>query len=603
MRTQNSKCKTQSCQACPEHSRRDGSALLLVLISLLILGAVGLGLLNVAYGVRHRAIRLKNEAAAMLAAEAGYEKAIFWMAQQQDMLSALQDAVPGTTGMLNFSDSDCDYQIKLFTFAGSRPVYRVISDGHSGTFNRTVDVLVLQAASGWDMGMSRVLFGGPATEEVWFTSGEIIDVPLHINDLHDHPDYRDIYISGSPQFLQSVAMGESRETISGVDKYSDVMGLFDGGIYFDQPDSRITDEATVQTKVTRFKDSTKAQFRFKPAAGAPVSNPRPAVQLEFFVEDDVGKVRITDNCTVLGYQRKQDYKTLDFKIEPGSDGKLSERYYIYAYHFMPEGGGRSTYCIEDTYVTQSIGEVESEPGGQIFVDGSVIIGGDEAIHNGDQVIKGKITVVATGNIWVADSIVADGQHDAGGKPTMDNPNVLGLIAQGVVKVVDPGISEYSGGDWHNDYPGPPGELEGYEYVPIGRHDDSGSWIWQRVGRRWVKEWQEAEVYERHLPDPMVVEAAITVGGGGWGAENVKRDSLYGGRKEASGDQDDLVVRGTLIEAARGVVGSFSSFGNDGYVKHYYMDERLLEGVLPGDMWLRGKYIPAPAGWHDYRPSD
>jgi hypothetical protein len=98
---------------------------------------------------------------------------------------------------------------------------------------------------------------------------------------------------------------------------------------------------------------------------------------------------------------------------------------------------------------------------------------------------------------------------------------------------------------------------------------------------------------------MVVEAALTVGGGGWGAENVYRNG-YGNRKEESGNQDDLIVRGTITEAARGVVGVV---GTDGYVKHYYSDERLFEGILPGDLWLRGKYIPAPAGWHDYRPGN
>jgi type II secretory pathway pseudopilin PulG len=585
----------------------NGSVFVLVLVSLLILGTLGLGLLNVAYGVRHRAIRLKNEAAAMLAAEAGYEKAIFWMSQQQDMLSALQNAVPGTTGSLDFPEGDCDYQIQLFTFAGSRPVYKIISSGHSGMFNRTVDVLVLQAASGWDMGASRVLLGDTVTDEVYFADGEIIDLPLHINDLHDNPDYRDIYILGSPQFSQSVAMGESRETASGIDKYSSVMSLFDGGIYFDQPDSRITDEATIQTKVNRFENSTKAQFRFEPAASAPVSSPYtavPAVQLEFFVDGGVGKVRITNNCTILGYKRNTNWKTLDFKLRPGTDGKLSERYDIYAYHFMPEGGGRITYDIDETYVTQSIGDVESEPGGQIFVDGSVIIGGgDEANHDGDQVVKGKITVVASGNIWIADCVRVSDDGDSGvhyprggdNMPAEGNPNVLGLIAQGVIKVVDPGISEYNAGGTNN-YPGPPQELDGFEYIPIGQQDEGG-WVWVGRGLDRHRVWQPAELYERHLPDPMVLEAAITVGGGGWGAENVQRD-LYGNRKEASGNQDALIVRGSITEAARGVVGLV---GADGYLKNYYSDERLLEGVLPGDIWLRGKYIPAPAGWYDYRP--
>ncbi len=95
---------------------------------------------------------------------------------------------------------------------------------------------------------------------------------------------------------------------------------------------------------------------------------------------------------------------------------------------------------------------------------------------------------------------------------------------------------------------------------------------------------------------MVIEAAMTVGGGGWGAENVRR-SPYGGRKEADGDQDQLIVRGTICEAIRGVVGLIDG---DGYYKTYYFDKRLMEGILPGDLWLGGKFIPTPAGWHDYR---
>ncbi len=587
MRIQDSKRKVRYQPLSFFRKKQDGSVIVLAVVALVILTALGVGLLTIAYGVRHRAIMLRNEATAMLAAEAGYERAIFWMGQQQDMLSALQQSVPGTTGGINFTDSDCEYQIGLFAFTGSRPIYRVVSNGHCGTFNRTVDVLVLQAVSGWDMGMSRILYGGTSTQEVYFTSGETIDLPLHINNLKDSPDNRDIYISGSPQFLQPVAMGESRYTTGGSDKYASVMGLFDGGIHFDQPESRITDEDAVQTKVNRFKDSTKSEYKFTPVAGAPVTNPHPAVQLEFFVEGGVGKVRVTNNCTVLGYQRNSDSKTLDFAVEPGSDGKRSERYDIYAYHYKPTSLQPTTVPIENTYVSQSFGGVSSEPGGQIFVNGNVIVGGNGTGPNDDQVVKGKVTVIATGNIWVADSVVVDGPHDANGKPTMSNPNVLGLIAQGVVKVVDPGISGYQKESSlprsqrrGNNYPGPPSAPSGYTYVPVGRSDG-------------------ATQYNRRLPDPMVVEAALTVGGGGWGAENVYRNG-YGGRKEYSGSQDDLILRGTIAEVARGVVGVINT---DGFLKHYYSDDRLLEGILPGDIWLKGKYIPAPAGWHDYRPGN
>ncbi len=559
---------------------RPGSVLVLVVILLVILAALGVGLLMIGYGARLHAVQIKTEAVAMLAAEAGYQKAIFWMGQQKDMLSALQQSVEGTAGTIDFPTGYCDYQIGLYSFIGSRPVYTVVSNGYSGRFTRTVDVLVVQAASGWDMGMCRVASGPTTTSPVYFAEGEIIDMPLHINKFNDSPDEKDIYITGAPHFLQAVAMGESRYTKSEVDKYASVMDLFDGGIYFDQPDSRVADQASIQAKVDRFQQSTKAEFRFTPTAGASVSNPQPAVQLEFFVEDGVGKVRVTSDCTVRGFRQSSDSRTYDFRVKPSEPSKY-ERYHIYAYHVMPQDAQRSVYPIEQTYVTQSIGGMESEPGGQIFVNGNVVIGGDSSLNDGDQVVKGKITVVATGNIWVADSLVLDGARGADGMPSADNPNILGLIAQGIIKVVDPGMTDYS---YVDDTPIEP---ENFQYVPVGRADNPAA------------QHGDPDYHQRHLPDPMVVEAAITVGGGGWGAENVSRGS-YGGRKEASGPQDDLVVRGSLTEVIRGVVGLI---GSDGFLKHYYMDARLLEGVLPGDMWLRGKYIPAPAGWHDYRAAN
>jgi hypothetical protein len=559
---------------------RNGSALFLVVISLLILFALGVGMLQVGYGARLKAIRLKNEATAMLAAEAGYEQAIFWMSQQSDMLSALLQGAPGTSGTLNFPEGNCSYQISFFTFLGARPIYRVTSTGQSGIFSRTVDVQVVQAMSGWDMGKCRVASGTATTYPVNFADGEIIDLPLQINKLDDNPDSKDIYIIGNPQFLQAVSMGESRYTTpQQTDKYYDVMNLFDAGIYFDQPDSKVVDGASVQTKVDRFRDSTKPQFRFTPSGTAPIANPNSAVHLEFYVDGGVGKVRITDNCTVRGFKQGSTTRTWDLRIQPGSGGSLYERYDIYAYHLMPADadatGQRFVQTIDQTYVTQSICGVESEPGGQIYVDGNVIIGSGDSALPGQDRIKGKMTVVATGNIWIADSIVVDGAHDADGKPSADNPNVLGLVAQGLIKVVDPGMSDYS---YVDDVPVEP---EGFDYVPIGLHDTGGP-----------------PEHKRHLPDPTVVEAALTVGGGGWGAENVRRGS-YGGRKEA-GNQDQLIVRGTITEAMRGVVGLI---GNDGYLKSYYLDSRLLEGILPGDMWLRGKYVPAPAGWREYRPAN
>lgn len=587
-------------------SGRTGIVLGIVVIFLGMISALGVGLLAVGYGARRQAISTHAEFAAMLAAEAGYEKAVFWMSRQQDMLSTLQQGAPGASGAVTFPDSSCTYQVSLFAFVGARPVYRVVCRGRSGAFEKTVDVLVVQAVSGWDMGMCRAPTGATTTTEVNFVSGEVIDMPISINKLDDYPDRRDIYIWGSPEFLAPVAMGESRLAAGGSDKYWDVMGLFGGGIYFNQPASKITDAESVQTKITRFRTSTEPEYCFTPSATSQVTNGRPAVQLEFFVEAGVGKVRVTNNCTVRGFRQDRDSRTYDFRIKPGTNGRRYERYDIYAYHVIPNDadntGERFVVDVEDTYVTQSFGGVDSDAGGQIFVDGNVVIGGNLDSHGNDQVVKGTMTVTATGNIWIADSIYVDGPRDAEGKPAPANPNVLGLMAQGVIKVVDPGLS-LSLIDGVLD-------VSGYEYAPIGRPDhpdatppgqeDDGNGNGQGRGRGRGRgnsgSGNDEDYYERHLPDPTVLEAALTIGGGGWGAENVKR-GFYGGRKTHTGNQDYLVLHGSIAEAIRGVIGVINT---DGYLKSYHMDQRLLTGILPGDIGLRGKFVPAPAGWRDYR---
>jgi hypothetical protein len=535
---------------------------------MVILSILGLGLLTISYGVRYNSTKIQNEAIAMLAAEAGYETAVFWMEQQNDMVSYIQ-ASGAYTGSLTFPNSTCDYTVSLYSFSGSRPVYRVTSNGHCGKFSRTDDVLVIQAVSGWDMGMCQVPNGTSSTGPVYFTDGEVIDMPIHINKADDSPDNMDIFVSGDPQFLETVSMGEDRYRSSGgVDKYAGQIGVFDAGIDFDQPDSKITDTAAVQSKVDRFKNSTKGSYTFTPGHPASLTTPEGAVQLEFFVQGGVGKVRITNNCTVRGYPAG----SRDYELKPGTTDQYRQ-YNIYAYHYSPTNadatGQRTTQTIASTYVTQTIGGVTSDPGGQIFVNGDVIIGGNDTVGGNAQVVNGKITVVATGNIWVADSIVLDGDHDADGMPSKSNTNALGLISQGVIKVVDPGIPSSLGNSERNQLKNSP------DYAPIGIPDPFG---------------HSPANYSRYLPEQMVVEAAMTVGGGGWGAENV------GSRREYSSPQDDLIVRGTITEVIRGVVGTV---GTDGFLKHYYFDRRFLEGILPGDIWLQGKYIPAPAGWNDY----
>ena len=603
---------------------KNGFALPLVLVSIVILMALIIGTAMTSYGSRLQAVQTKSQTEAMLAAEAGYEQAIFWMSQQSDILSAIQAG--GGQGTIPFATGSCSYTIDFHGFIGARPVFRVTSTGICGrpSFTRIVDVDVVQETSGWAMGACRIPGVSPATgvspttstTGVYFGNGEVISIPLHINKANDNPDVADIFIdtsNGSPTFLQNVEMGESRK-LNGTDKiivnssgqqigtYSSVMPLFHNGISFDQPGIRITDSAAVQSKVTRFKNSTLAAYQFTPnLTGCPTispfnspSNKCPAVQLEFFVQGGVGKVRITNNCAVV----LNNPGPSDYNIVTGSNPTTFNTYKIYGYHYRPKNSTcptcQTTVPITNTYVTQTIGGYTSDPGGQIYVNGNVIIGGDsnsiiDPCQVG-QVVNGKITVVATGNIWIADSIKVDGAHatDGNSLPTTGNLNVLGLIAQGVIKVIDPGLSSYatsySPGHLPNNYPGPPSAVSGYTYQPVANLKSGGSGL-----------------YDRILPDPTVIEAALTIGGGGWGAENVRdyagsSGNYYGDRRVVSTPQDDLYVRGSITEVIRGIVGHLN---NDGYIKHYYLDTRLMSGILPGDIWLSGKYIPAPAGWHDH----
>jgi hypothetical protein len=596
-----------------------GFVLPLVLVGIIILMALIVGATMTDYHTRLQAVQNKSQTEAMLAAEAGYERAIFWMSQQSDILGAIQEGAD--SGNLDFGTSTCEYGIDFHGYIGARPVFRVVSTGTSGrpSFTKVVDVDVVQETSGWAMGKCQVPYTATTTGEVIFANGEIITMPLHINNLGDSPDDRDIYITGSPQFRRKVEMGESRKTSGGTDKYSGVMTCFQDGIAFDQPNVRITDTAAVQSKIERFRQSTLAAFRFEPNGVANVYTPSTAnvemtrlsaVQLEFYKVGTAGKVRITNNCTVLGYRRTSDSKTWDFN----SVGSSFSKYYIYAYHFAPDYNyfPPVEVNIGDTYTTQSFGGYTSESGGQIYVNGNVIIGGCSTTDP-NQIVKGKISVVATGNIWIADSIHVDGDHDANGMPVVDdpdtvvdegNPNVLGLIAKGVVKVVDPGMSTW--GSTNSPGPSP-------NYYPADANGTAcstkiGSTVYTGAGKNhyYVPIGNGASIFNpnRTLPHNTVVEAAITCGGGGWGAENVQRISgstTYGGRKEYSaGVQDNIIVHGSIQEVLRGVVGIGGS-PPDGYLKQYVIDLRLMSGILPGDIWFSGKYIPAPAGWHDHSP--
>jgi hypothetical protein len=568
-----------------------GSVLALAMILITILMLTGFAIIKVAEGRRVQAIRIKNQESAASAAEAAYEKAAFWMSQQVDMFSSLQSSQ--TSGTLNFTQSSADYKVTVASFLGSRAVFKVNANGYCGIYQKTIDAYLVQAVPGWEMGMSACPAGPTTVQPLSFVTGEVIDMPLHINDQKDDPDQRDIPISGSPDFRDRVSMGESRYKSDGTDKYKSVINLFDEGISFGQPASRIYDSTVVAAKVEQFRTTTNATYCYTPSK---IALPKdalgetgfytstvtdlPAVQLKFYVNGSgQGYVRIYNNCTVAGYTRGgTSSNSWDYKIDPSGDGSTFIEYPIYGCHYSSSGtytDVRIDNPSDPIYVRQSYGGVQSEPGAQIYIDGNVVIGcssEDAATLGTINTVKGCIAVVATGNIWIANELKVAGNHDAGGMPTLDNSNVVGLISEGVIKVVDSGMTTnnllYKSASYD--------ATKVANYSPIGNKEGS-------------------TLYDRQTPYEMVVEAAMTVGGGGWGAENVYRSFSYTGRETYYNNTNDkLIVRGSITEAMRGIVGN----GTNGYVKQYFYDERLIIGIVPGNIGLKGKYLLIPGGWEE-----
>ena len=598
--------------------RNNGSMLVLAVSAIFILSILGLGILTLAYGTSLRSVQLRNETAAKLAAEAGYEKAISLMSSKDDVLSWLGSA-PGDdaarvekgSGQLtsgpNSPNIDYDYSISFDRFDNIHPVYKIEATGKCSLIKRTITAFVTQRIGGWEMGICEVPTGSTQTTKVLFTGDDDVgSMPIHINSNKKSDDSKiDIPVDNAnrPFFRELITMEESRyKSGRNSDKYAGIMDVFDGGIYFNQPENRITETGggSIQKKVDRFLNSTHNKFRFysgngkKPtalAAGYLPEYKMPAVQLEFFVDTagSIGKVRITNNCTVCCV----DGSGYDYKLAPDPTNTY-ERYPVYAFHYAYDSLSE-IYNLADTYVKQQAEKptgslVSTEAGGQIYVDGNVIIGG-EIDENGNvripkpcpASIKGKVTVVATGNIWIVSPAVYHGHQDISSGfavPAIDNPNILGLFSvNGVVKVVDAGLSI--------NVPRDPNDND----LPRVFTDPNGIFRYQPIC---LQEPSQGKIYLRRLPEPMVVQASVTVGGGGWGVENVfarlERKTV-----------NNLVLAGSITEVIQGLVAS--SIGEAGFKRHYYFDKRLQNGILPGDIWFQSKYIPIKGGWADTRYND
>ena len=103
----------------------------------------------------------------------------------------------------------------------------------------------------------------------------------------------------------------------------------------------------------------------------------PQSSLQFYV-DAMAPAKSASPITAPSgtIRRSSSDSTWDYKLVPGSSPQF-QKYDIYAYHYFdPNDGNNKTVNVTDTYVTQTFGGYTSDPGGQIYVNGNVVIGGD-----------------------------------------------------------------------------------------------------------------------------------------------------------------------------------------------------------------------------------
>ena len=126
------------------HSKRRGSAIALTVVAILILLAVGVGLLSLGFHGRVYSHRTASEIAARCAADAGLAMALFEMNQKLQVKPFSEGTLPSATDVsLPFSDQVCSYSV-TGSLAGG---YTIESTGTCGGATRTVRATIgLQSA-------------------------------------------------------------------------------------------------------------------------------------------------------------------------------------------------------------------------------------------------------------------------------------------------------------------------------------------------------------------------------------------------------------------------------------------------------------------------
>ena len=159
--------------------KRRGTAMPLAVVAIILLLAMGVGLLNLGFNGRIYSLRTASDIAARCAADAGLATALFEMNQKLQVKPYKEGTLPQAIDvMLPYSDEVCSYQVTGDLAGG----YVITSLGQSGQAQRAVRATIgLQGAFMHAILTKRTLTLKPGTTIDGYNSGDLEDKDVDIS--------------------------------------------------------------------------------------------------------------------------------------------------------------------------------------------------------------------------------------------------------------------------------------------------------------------------------------------------------------------------------------------------------------------------------------
>ncbi len=328
-----------------------GNSLLLAIVAILLLSTFSVVTLSVVVTDNRVTAHSLEASKAVWLAEAGVERALFWLRQQNPPPS-------GTDSFVLFdhdSLSDGTYSVTIQPLAGNvdhyLKKYDILATGNEKNILKGIRVRVKSVTFA-----QYAYLSGSEGQNIYFITGDVIEGPLHSND--------QISISGSPVF-----QGKVTSSANSFNETSGSNPIFAEGYQL----------------------------------GVPV--------VDFPTPQDVLDNYYTENSDAPLTIDATGSKHADLEFTAKGEIKYS------VWHFSDE---TKVYDVHDAHVKLT------DTHGLIYVENDATVKG---------VVKGQVTLLATGDLTIVDDIKYS-KVEPDGKPKPDCQDLLGMISGGDIIIAD-----------------------------------------------------------------------------------------------------------------------------------------------------------------------